>query len=55
MKKRNRAHGKNKNASDVVEKIENMGIDTSKIIERTKKLKKNEKMSHLVKRTRKFK
>lgn len=55
MKKKNRAHGKNKNASEVVEKIENMGIDSSKIIERTKKLKKNEKMSHLVKRTRKFK
>jgi hypothetical protein len=34
MKKRNRAHGKNKNASDIIDKIENMGIDTSKIIER---------------------
>jgi phosphoribosylanthranilate isomerase len=55
MKKKNRAHGKNKNASEVVEKIENMGIDSSKIIERTNKLKNNEKMSHLVKRTRKFK
>jgi hypothetical protein len=38
----------------MVEKIEEMGLDSSKILERTKKLKKTEKMSHLVKRTRIF-
>ena len=37
-----------------MEKIENLGLDGSVIKKRIEKLKKNEKMSHLVKRTRKF-
>lgn len=36
MKKRNRAHGKNKDASEAVEKMEELGIDTEKFKDRMK-------------------
>lgn len=50
MKKRNRAHGKNINVSDVADRMEDKGIDSEKFQERMKLLKKKEKMSELVKR-----
>lgn len=50
MKKRNRTHGKNQDASFVAENMEEKGIPTEKFMERMKKQRKVEKMSELVKR-----
>ena len=52
MKKRNRAHGKVRDLSDAVEKLEEKGIDSEKFKQRIKNQKKMEKMSELVKRKR---
>jgi hypothetical protein len=54
MKKRQRAHGKNKDVEEAAEKMEELGIDTEKFRERIKNQKKQEKLSTLVKRKRKF-
>ena len=37
MKKRNRTHGKNQDASFVAENMEEMGLPTEKFLERMKK------------------
>jgi len=50
MKKRQRAHGKNKDVEEAAEKMEELGIDTEKFRERIKNQKKQEKLSTLVKR-----
>jgi len=50
MKKRQRAHSKNKDVEEAAEKMEELGIDTEKFRERIKNQKKQEKLSTLVKR-----
>jgi len=50
MKKRNRAHGKNKDMHDVAEKLETMGIDSTKVQKRIEKQKPLVKLSNLGKR-----
>lgn len=50
MKKRQRAHGKNRDLDEATEKMEGLGIDTEKFRERIKAQKKQEKLSTLVKR-----
>lgn len=50
MKKRNRAHGKVKDASEVAEQLDAKGIDPTAFKERIKTQKRTEKLSVLVKR-----
>lgn len=50
MKKRQRAHGKNRDLDEATEKMEGLGIDTEKFRERIRAQKKQEKLSTLVKR-----
>lgn len=52
MKKRQRAHGKNRDLDEATEKMEGLGIDTEKFRERIRAQKKQEKLSTLVKRKR---
>ena len=53
MKKRNRAHGKIRELSDAVEKLEEKGVDSEKFQTRIKSQRRAERMSDLVKRKRK--
>lgn len=50
MKKRNRAHGKIRELSDAVEKLEEKGVDSEKFQTRIKSQRRAERMSDLVKR-----
>lgn len=50
LKKKNRVHGRNKDISEVTDKMDDLGLDSTKVRERISKLKKPEKMSNLVKR-----
>ena len=61
LKKKNRVHGRNKDINEVfilnyqvTDKMDDLGLDSTKVRERISKLKKPEKMSNLVKRKRKL-
>lgn len=50
MKKRNRAHGKMRDLSEAVEKLDEKGVDSQKFQARIKSQRRAERMSDLVKR-----